>query len=52
MVTKHLQTLNLDSDKVMSDSLVFVWEKNFEVIFRIFSVLLSQISILESYSLL
>ena len=52
MVTKHLQTLNLNSDKVMSDSHVFVWERNFEVMFRIFSVLVSQINILESYSFL
>ena len=52
MVTKHLQTLNLNFDKVMSDSPVFLLERNLEVMFRIFSVLVSQINVLESFSLL
>ena len=49
MVTKGLQTLNLKFDQVMFNSLVFTWERNFEVAFGIFSVLVSQINILESY---
>ena len=49
MVTKDLQTLNLKFDKVMLNSLVLTWEKNFEVTFDIFSVLVFQISVLESY---
>ena len=48
MVTKDLQTLNLKFDQVMFNSLVFKWE-NFEVTFGIFSVLVSQINVLESY---
>ena len=50
MVTKDLQTLNLKFDQVMFNSLVFTWEINFEVPFSIFSVLVSQINVLESYS--
>ena len=50
MVTKDLQTLNLKFDQVMFDSLVLTWEKNFEVKFGIFSVLVFQISVLESCS--
>ena len=46
MVTKDLQTLN---DEVMFNSLVLTWERNFEVTFDIFSVLVFQISALESY---
>ena len=44
MVTKDLQTLNLKSDQVMFNSLVFTWERNFEVTFGIFTVLLFQIN--------
>ena len=49
MVTKDLQTLNLKFDQVMFNSLVLTWERNFEVTFGIFSVLVFQISVLESY---
>ena len=49
MVTKDFQTLNLKFDHVMFTSLVFTWERNFEVTFDIFSVLVSQINVLESY---
>ena len=49
MVTKDLQTLNFKFDKVMFNSLVLMWERNFEVTFGIFSVLAFQISVLESY---
>ena len=49
MATKDLQTLNLKFDQVMFNSLVFTWERNFEVTFGIFSVLVSQINVLESY---
>ena len=33
----------------MFNSLVFMWEKNFEVTFGVFPVLVSQINVLESY---
>ena len=49
MVTKDLQTLNLKFDQVMFNSLVLTWERNFEVTFGIFSVLVFQVSVLESY---
>ena len=49
MVTKDLQTLNLKFDQVMFNSLIFTWERNFEVTFVIFSVLVFQIDVLESY---
>ena len=49
MVTKDLQTLNLKFDQVMFNSLGFTWERNFEVTFGIFSVLVSQINVIESY---
>ena len=49
MVTKDLQTLNLKFDQVMFNSLVLAWEKDFEVTFGIFSVLVFQISVPESY---
>ena len=49
MVTKDLQTLNLKFDQVMFNSVVLTWERNFEVMFDIFSVLVFQISVLESY---
>ena len=49
MVAEDLQTLNLKFDQVMFNILVLTWERNFEVTFGIFSVLLFQISVLESY---
>ena len=49
MVTKDLQTLNLKFDQVMFNSLVLTWERNFEVTLDIFSILVFQISLLESY---
>ena len=49
MVTQDCQTLNLRFDQVMFDRLVFTWERNFEVTFGIFSVLVSQINVLECY---
>ena len=49
MVTKDLQTLNLKFDQVMFNSLFLTWERNFEVMFGILSVLVFQISVLESY---
>ena len=48
MATKDLQILNFKFDQVMFNSLVFTWE-NFEVTFGIFSVLVTQINVLESY---
>ena len=49
MVTNDLQTLNLKFDQVMFNSLVLTLERNFEVTFGIFSVLVFQLSVLESY---
>ena len=49
MVTKDLQTLNLKFDQVVFNSLVLTQKRNFEVTFGIFSVLVFQISVLESY---
>ena len=49
MVTKDLQTLNLKFDQVMFNSLILMWERNFEVTFGIFSVLVFQISVFEIY---
>ena len=49
MVTKYIQTLNLKFNQVMFNSLVLTWERNFEVMFGIFSVLVFQISVLQSY---
>ena len=49
MVTKELQILSLKFDQVMFDSLVLTRERNFEVTFCIFSVLVFQISVLEIY---
>ena len=49
MVTKDLETLNLKLDQVMFNSLVLTWERNFAVTFGIFSVLVFQRSVLESY---
>ena len=50
MLTKGLKTLNLKFDQVMFNSLAFTWERNFEVTFGIFSVLVFQMNVLESYS--
>ena len=49
MVTKDFQRWNLKFDQVMFKSLVLTWERNFEVTFGIFSVLVFQTSVLESY---
>ena len=49
MATKDLQALNFKFDQVMLNSLVFTWERNFELMFGIFSVLVSPKNILESY---
>ena len=49
MVTKDVQTLNLKFNQVMFNSLVLTWERNFEAMFGIFLVLVSQITVLESY---
>ena len=49
MVAKDLQTLNLKFDQVMFNNLVLTWKRNFEVTFGIFSVLVFQLSVLESY---
>ena len=49
MVTKDFQTLNLKFDQVMFNNLVLTWERNFEVTFGIFSALVFQINVLESY---
>ena len=49
MVTKDVQTLNLKFNQVMFNSLVLTWEGNFEVTFGIFSVLVFQITVPESY---
>ena len=49
MVTKYLQTLKLKFDQVMFNSLVLTWKRNSEVMFDIFSVLVFQISVLESH---
>ena len=49
MATRDLQTLNLKFDQVILNSLVFMWERNFEATFGIFSGLVTQINVLESY---
>ena len=49
MVTKELQTLNAKIDQVMFNSLVFTCKRNFGVTVDIFSLLVIQINILESY---
>ena len=49
MVRKDLQTLNLKVDQVMFNSLGLTWERNFEVRFGIFPVLVFQLSVVESY---
>ena len=45
MATKDLQTLKLKFDQVMFNSLVFMWERNFEVTFGIFLASVSQINV-------
>ena len=50
MATKDLQTLNFKFDQVIFNSLVFTWERNFEVMFGIFSVLVTiKISLLNFF---
>ena len=49
MVTNDLQTLNLKFDQVMFNSLVLTYERNFEVTFGNFSVLVFEINVLENY---
>ena len=49
MVTKDLQTLNRKFDQVMFNNLVLTCKRTFEVTFGIFSVLIFQINVLESY---
>ena len=49
MATKDSQTSSLKFDQVMLNSLIFTWERNFEVTFGSFSVLVTQINVLESY---
>ena len=49
MVTKDVQTLNLTFEQVMFNSLVLKWKRNFEVTFGIFTVLVLQITVPESY---
>ena len=46
---KRPSTSNLKFDQVIFKSLVFTGERNFEETFGIFSVLVSQINVLESY---
>ena len=41
MATKDLQTLNLQFDQIMFNSLAFTCERNFEVTFGIFSILVT-----------
>ena len=47
METRDFQILNLKFGQVMSNSLVFKWERNFKVTFGIVSALASQINVLE-----
>ena len=49
MVTKDLQTLNLKFEQVMFNSLFLTWERNFEVTFGIFSVLVFEVRVFEIY---
>ena len=49
MATNALQILNLKFDQVMFNSPFFTWERNFEVTFGIFPVLVSPINVLESH---
>ena len=48
MVTKDVQTLDFKLDQVMFNSLILTWERNFEVTFGIFSVLVLHITLPES----
>ena len=48
MVTKDLQTLNLKFDQVMFNSVVLMWERNFEVTFGIFSVVVFEIMMIKN----
>ena len=49
MLAKDLQTLNLKFNQVIINTLVLTRERNFEVTFAIFSVLVFQTNVLESY---
>ena len=49
MVTKNLQTLNFKFDQIMFNGLAVTWERNFEVMLGIFSVLVFLRSVLENY---
>ena len=49
MATKDLQTLKFKFDHVVFNSLVFAWERNFEVTFRIFLVLVTQKNVLFAW---
>ena len=49
ILQRDLQTLNLKFDQVMFNSIVFTWERKFEVTFDIFSVLVIQINVPGSY---
>ena len=49
MVTIYIQTLNLKFDQVMFNGLVLTRERNFEVTFGIFSVLVFQITVFELF---
>ena len=51
MVRKDPQPLNLKFDQVMFKSLVLTWERNFEVTFDIFSVLVFQIVSLKGFKI-
>ena len=46
---KKPSNMSLKFDQVMFNSLVLTWKRNFEVTFGIFSVLVFQINVLESY---
>ena len=46
MTTKDLQTLNLKFDQIMLNSLVFTWERNFEVTCGIFPVIVTQTNVI------
>ena len=49
MATKGLQTLNLKFDQVMFNNVILTLEGKFEMTFCILSVLVFQITVLESY---
>ena len=48
MATKDLQILKLKFNQGMINSLFFTWERNFELTLGIFSILVTQINVLES----